>query len=220
VSTEKLQDDFLASQIIDRGEQWVRWYPRRAHEHPEWRRAVQEFRSDEWEAGREATRWLHEDALLNHGSTVTRLMMIDGRVEGFYALASAQVTLYSRETKSLLLENLRREGLTIDDAGVFRLKPTQPASLVAWIAKRDGCDISGTEILWHAAKTALKIAEEQGNIALVLDPWDETTAESIWRQPPYNFKQSAPLKTDEKSDGDSRPRRLWHTLMGSNEGPV
>jgi hypothetical protein len=219
------KDDLLASSIVDRGETWARWYPSRAREQHEWVQAVQQFQAMDTEAGREATRWLKEDSLLNHGSTVTRIMLLEGRVEGFYALASAQVKLFSRDHKTLLKGSLYREGLTMADAGAFRLKPTQPASLVAWIAKREGSEISGAEILWHAAKTALKIAEEQGNIALVLDPWDDITAERVWSKPPYNFKPSAPLKAFESGDSEQttqppRPRRLWRTLMSSDEGPV
>jgi hypothetical protein len=123
------------------------------------------------EAGREAAAWLRDRALDEYGSSITYLMLRKGRVEAFYALCSAEVLLTGGDRTKLF------RGSRANSHEVSR---RQPASLIAWAAKRtDGGGNCGALIMGHALATAWEVAELQGNIALVLDPYDEQTAE-MW----------------------------------------
>ena len=82
--------------------------------------------------------------------------------------------------------------------------PVQPAALIAWLAKDRRAEINGIELVYHAVVTARRVAEEQGAIALVLDPFD-AASERIWTSPPYNFRRSlTPV---------GGLRRLWMPLF-------
>jgi hypothetical protein len=84
----------------DQGERWVRWVPDVEHQDPALARQVGAFEPVDTPAGQAAARWLKEKALINHPSTVTRLLLRDERVEGFYAICSAQVRLSQRDARS------------------------------------------------------------------------------------------------------------------------
>lgn len=178
----------LPSVVSDRGQLWVRWTPEVADREPDVAAAVESFEAVDTEAGRAATAWLKERALLDYRSSVTHLMIIEDRVEAYYSLASAQVELRQSDRRKVEAEH-----------------PVQPAALITWIAKHRYAQTSGIEVLAHAAGTALNVAEHQGVVALVLDPYDDDTAE-MWKRPPYRFK---PSRTRAPS---GRPR-LWRSLL-------
>lgn len=193
-------DNSLLSFLEERGEDWIRWTPDTAKA-PELAAAVQAFEPLGCDAGHEAASWLKQTALQNHGSTVTYLMVADGRVEAFYAICSAQVRLTKRERRDL---RDREEELL--------LHPIQPASLLAWIARhRDSSNGLGYQILLHALSTAQAVAELQGNIAFVLDPFDEESAE-MWDRS-YGFRRS-------QEELRSGLRRRWMPLLPPAEHEV
>jgi len=168
-------DARLALRALRDGEEtWVRFTPEvvldLGDEQETLLAAVADFEARDCPAGRAAAEWLRENALDNHGSTVTYLMLRARRVEGFYALSSAQVRLSMRHRRELAGDRGQR---------YLSLRPLQPASLVAWIAKRNGAATTGRELLMHAFSTALQASELQASIALVLDPYDEETA-AMW----------------------------------------
>src|SRR5215213_1222195 len=78
-----------------------------------WRRACRTSSRKDTEGGRAATDWLKYHSLANHPSTVTRLVVRAGLVEGFYALCSAEVRLTQRHRKKL----------EEDDENTHRLHP-------------------------------------------------------------------------------------------------
>lgn len=86
--------DFLADQGTG---EWVIWTKALAEEEPELREAVAVFDSRDNPAGRAATEWLREEALDNHPSTVTQLLVKDRRVEAFFALCSGHVKFSQRD---------------------------------------------------------------------------------------------------------------------------
>lgn len=177
-------------------ETWYVWSPD-LEDDPEYEKiagAVEEFESLDTAPGRDATRWLREEALDNHPSTITRLMVLDDRVEGFYAISSAHIRLSQRHRKRAL-RNHR----------AHRLHPEQPASLIPWLAKRWDAKIDALPLILHAAYIASEVAELQGNIALAIDPYDEDVAE-IWTKR-YGFRASS----QDASEGKSR--RLWLPLF-------
>jgi len=180
---------------LDSGQIWVRWTPEVADDYPSIANAVADFRAKGTEQGKEAalaaTHWLKERSLPNYRTTVTWLMLNSAEdfVEGYYSLASAQVELRTDHRKAL-------------DSSEY---PIQPAALITWIAKDERTHISGKQLLAHAVGIAVKVAQWQGVVAIVLDPFNDKTAK-IWRAAPYNFKSSMTRSADGR-------RRLWRHLV-------
>lgn len=182
----------LVEEKVDarRADTWIKWTPETAVASPELVEMVEDFDAGPSEAGVASTRFLQEEALDNHGSTITRIMVWNGRVEGFYALCSASVELRQSDRKR---------------AGGYR-HAVQPASLIAWMARDHRCDLRGPEIVMHAFATARRVAADQGSVALVLDPFD-AASEAVWLSDRYAFRRSA---TEVKGI-----RRLWMPLQPS-----
>ena len=180
------------------GESWHVWSPQVADDsaYSYLADGVLEFESKDTDSGRAATDWLKYQALANHPSAVTRLVVRDGRVEGFYALCSAEVKLTQRSRKEL------RE----DEENTHRLHPRQGASLIAWVAKHREATIPGELILLHAIWVATTVAGLQGNILLTVDSFDESIAE-FW-QDRYGFRMSRSAD----DGGPDRLLRLWLPL--------
>jgi hypothetical protein len=138
---------------------------------------IEAFQSIDKPAGDAATRWLKEDARHNHPSTVTYVLVSDHRVEGYFALASSSVTLTQRHRRQLA-----------PGQQDYELAPTQGASLIAWLAKHVDAEVAGERILHYAIFIALKVARMQGTPVLVVDPYDEESAE-LWMDR-YGFRRS------------------------------
>jgi hypothetical protein len=170
--------------------------------------AIEEFESLDNPAGRAAMNWLRNDALDWDGTTLTYMMLFGGRVEGFYAAASQSVLLSQRDVRRL-------RG---DQASVINIPRRQPATFIAWLAKHRDATTRGLRILEHAFSTATQVAELQGNIALVLDPYDEATA-AMWLAMDVGFRRSSRDKFDDGHQNgsvDDRPRRLWMPLRDAD----
>jgi hypothetical protein len=89
-------------------------------------------------------------------------------------LASAQVALRGQHREAL--------GLSGDIVNV-------PAALIAWIAKDTQSDVDGSDLLRHAAATARRAATLQATAVIVLDPFDEASAQ-MWRER-FGFRPSS-----------------------------
>jgi hypothetical protein len=111
------------------------------------------------------------------------LLVAQGRVLGYCALASSQIGLSRRQREEV--------------GSAYR---TTPATLVAWVAKARDADIDGAVLLRHADAVARRVDRLQATCALVADPFDEDVAE-MWRER-YGFRDSP--------GEDSR--RLWLPL--------
>jgi hypothetical protein len=188
--------DFLE----DQGGEWIIWTPELAAKEPEIVDAVRAFNSLDIPAGRAASNWLKESSLDNHPSTVTQLLLKDGRVEAFFALCSGQAKLSQRHRKKLL-----RRGVGLyPGRRLHELHPLQPVALIAWLAKASDSDFPGDEILLQASAAAIEVVEisGQGQIGIALDPFDDETAD-FWKKR-YRFRTSQEL------DGRSC---LWRTIM-------
>lgn len=175
---------------------WHQWTPANAASevYEDIGEAVEEFESLDTPAGQAATVWLKEHALPNHPSTITYLLVLGGRIEGYFALASSSVELTQRHRKQL--KRGQRN---------YPLDPTQGASLVAWIAKHRDAVVSGRSLFLYAISVAREAADRQGTVAIVLDPYDDETAER-WAEH-YGFKRA-------RTPGGRRPR-LWIPLHPS-----
>jgi hypothetical protein len=194
-----MPDNALLSFLEERGEDWIRWTPDTARA-SDLAAAVEAFEPVDRDAGHRAAEWLKTDALRNHGSTVTYLMVVGGRLEAFYAICSAQVRLTQRD----------RPALRSDEEELL-LSPVQPASLLAWLGKHRDAEVDGHQVLLHALGTAQAVAELQGNIAFVLDPYDEQTAD-FWQRR-YGFRRS-------QEELRSGLRRLWMPLLPPPDYPT
>lgn len=200
----------------DCGGDWVLWTPELASSEPEIFQAIDQFESRDCDAGKAATSWLKESALDNHPSTVTQLLVLDGRIEAFFALCSGQVRLSQRQRKRLL----RRGTGLYPGKRLHELLPTQPVALIAWLAKHKESDIPGEEILLQASAAALEVIEVigQGQIAIALDPFDRETSD-FWKRE-FDFKSSQLPKKEGEDEEDEEDEetdevlaRLWRTLM-------
>lgn len=197
-------DARITRSAFDDGEAaWVRFTPEVLEDLGEDRHllldAVEEFESLDNPAGRAATGWLQNDALSWHGSTLTYLMLLDRRIEAYYAVTASSVLLSQRD---------RRRGDLPPG-----LPPRQPATLIAWLAKHRDATTPGLTILHHAFAVALLVSELQGTIALVLDPYDESTARMWVDMPDVQFRRSAAERdAGDHGAGGEKPRRLWMPL--------
>ena len=158
---------------------WYRWTPANAarSEYAGIARAVSEFESLDTDGGREAARWLREDALPDHPSTVTHILFAEERIDGYFAIASGSATL---------LQEDRRELQSSDPE--YLPAPHQGASQVEWIARHREGSTSGETIINYALSLALRVARIQGTPLAVLDPFDHDNAR-MWEER-YGFRRS------------------------------
>jgi hypothetical protein len=175
--------DALAAALSDPQPSWLTLTPQR-NPPDELCALLDRFDAGARDAARAATVWLREQALGSHTTARTRLLLRDGAIAGYYALASAQVALTQADRKRLGVQPVR-----------------VPAALVAWIAKDYRVEQDGRDLLLHAAATARRAADLQATTVLVVDPFDAKTA-AMWRQR-YGFRRSAEA---------GERRRLWLAL--------
>lgn len=169
---------------LNQGEYWYRWRPEFAESaaYADIAEAVENFEPVDNNAGHAAAAWLKHSSLNDYPSTATWLAYYKQRIEGFFAICSAEITLYERQRK----KHLSRRGRSRE----HRLHPQQPASLITWLGKHAKASLPGDSILSYAAHIATQVAELQGNIALVVDPYDDETAK-FWRDR-YGFRSANP----------------------------
>lgn len=183
----------------DEGEFWYRWRPAFAESaaYADIAEAVQAFKPVDNDAGHAAAEWLKNSSLDDYPSTATWLAYYNQRIEGFFAICSAEITLSERQRH----ERLGREGRSDE----HQLHPKQPASLITWLGKHADAMMAGDSIIRYAAYIATQVAELQGNISLVVDPFDGET-EKFWRER-YGFRSAKP-------EG-----RLWIPLHEEEDEP-
>lgn len=166
---------------------WLRW----DREHlgdGDLAQKIAEFESLDKPAGREASRWLREDAFANDGLTKTRVLVSEERVEGFIATCFGSVDLTRGGEKRLGVPR--------------RLQRRQvPAFIVCWVAKHRASEVPGAQLMLTAVALARDAKRNSGLAALALDPHDEEVAE-MWRGAPWHFRKC-------RDRGDSRPTRLY-----------
>ncbi|HWT95838.1 MAG TPA: hypothetical protein VN238_22750 [Solirubrobacteraceae bacterium] len=142
------------------------------------------------DAGHASARWLRDHALDAPPTSATRLLVRDGVLLGFYALANGQAELSSSHQKRL---GSRR--------------PTQPAVVLTQIARHaDAPPGTGRDLVNAALSTARRVTEYSAATVLALDPYDEATAE-MWRAR-YGFRTS-------RTGAAGGLKRLWTPLHRS-----
>lgn len=172
---------------------WYKWTPEVAADprNAELANGVREFRSERSDAGREAARWLREDALEDHPNTVTYLLWTGVRVDGYFALASGSVELAMDDRLEFT-----------PPGSEYLPPPVLGASHIEWLARNDQGDTPGHDILLYALSVAMQVADLQGTPVAVLDPYDKAVAELCEGR--YGFRRS-----QTRAGNDVR---LWLTL--------
>ncbi len=174
------EDDPTATGSLSRGivfgpgPVFLRWNSESAAEYPELVEEVAQFDAGQRDAAQQAVSWLRERSLLVPAESVARLLLDNGRLLGFYALASASTELTRSQRRALGASERR----------------TQPATLLTQIA-RDIRAPAGTGgvLLQHAWAVARRGASEIAATMLALDPYDSDTAE-MWINR-WGFRDSA-----------------------------
>lgn len=171
---------------------WYRWRPQNAESaaYEEIAEGVSTFEPVDNEAGHAGATWLKEASLLDYPSTATWLLYDGGRLHGYFAICSSSFQLRDGEQKDGIKKLLSR--------GESR---REPCSEIIWFCRHRDSAFKGRSIFLQAAYVAQQVAAIQGNIAMVVNPYDDATAKLL--QERYNFlrstKQGAlwyPLYTD------------------------
>jgi hypothetical protein len=154
---------------------WYRWRPERADSpaYEDIAEAVENFEPLDRDAGHMSAKWLKEQSLKDYPSTATWILYQDQRVQGYIAICSGNVTLHDSGRANAFRRRL--SGLP----GVRYAGELVPASEIRWIAKHVASKFDGKVLLAQAIRVAERVAEFQGNIALVVDPYDDETAEML-----------------------------------------
>lgn len=169
--------------------EWLEWTEEVAGEREDAARAVAAFTSLDNAAGREAARWLREDAAGAYPATVTRLLLAEGAVQGFYSLSMGAVELSTSHQRVASVTH-----------------PRQGAVLITWLARSSTPALeSVTELLLrHAVGIGRRAARDVGATVLALDPFDEATA-ALWQER-WRFRRS-------RTQLPGKPHRLWQPLF-------
>jgi len=186
---------------VSRGETrgWYRWRRQYADDiaYADIAEAIEAFRPIDNPAGHDSARWLKQYSADDYPSTATWLFYEDRRVHGFFSICSGNVQLH---------DDGRKRGFRRVISGLPGRRYAgllEPASEIRWWGRHVESTITGRELLEQATLVATEVAEIQGNIALVIDPYDEATAKMLLDQ--YDFFRSA------------KHGQLWLPLQGQEE---
>jgi hypothetical protein len=143
---------------------WFRWRPGREKQlgFEDVARAVEEFEPVPRKAGYAAAAWLREEALRDFPATATWLNYENARLEGFFAIQSGSFHLKEKATHRLPGRGIRK-----------------PASQIIWMCKHAEAEIRGDRLISRAVGIASEVATMQGNIALVINPYDGPTGKML-----------------------------------------
>lgn len=179
---------FRAS-VFGPGPVFVHWTAARATEYPELAAQVADFDAGDRDAALHAASWLRDRSLVQPSESVARLLLDEGRLLGFYALASGSAELTVSQRRKL-------EGSS---------RRTQPATILTQIAReRRSPPGTGAQMVQHAIAVARRAASEIAATVLAVDPHDADTMDMWMRR--YGFEESA------GSVGGADEPRLWIRL--------
>lgn len=164
---------------------WLRWRPEYLDSiaYKEVVEAINAFEPVDNKAGRMSAKWLKEEALVDDKMTGTWLMYMNGRLQGYVSVCSGNASLHDDGRANAFRRTLR--GLP----GVRYAGELIPASEIRWMGRHVKSAFSGEVLLNHAMRIASEVAELQGNTALVIDPYDDDTADLLLER--YRFLRSA-----------------------------
>jgi hypothetical protein len=141
------------------------------------------FKPVDNDAGRMSARWLREEALRDDKMTGTWLFYRNQKQQGYVSICSGNISLHDDGRANAFRRTL--QGLP----GVRYAGELIPASEIRWMGRHVEAEFKGEVILRHAARIASEVAELQGNSALVVDPYDDDTADFLLEK--FDFLRSA-----------------------------
>ncbi len=180
----------LSQETLERPRAYVRADQKVVEALPTLGKAIDAFDPIPGPAGESVAIWLKERALREPQEATVRVRLSHGKVTGVYALCAAQVALSGGDRAQL--------------GGVHYR--TQPAILIAQFARAADTPGIGDELLSHAVDKARLALAYVGATVLVVDPFDEDTAQ-MWRER-FGFQDS-----QQPVPGDPRLHRLWFSLQ-------
>jgi hypothetical protein len=149
---------------------WVPWTPATAESADQGlSEAIQAFEPLPNEAGSACARWLRESSLMQWPQTVTWVLHRNELIEGFIAMRSGIVELDLPRAK------VWEQGETIP----------WPCSVVEWMCRREGEDFDGKRLINQAIYRARQVGETQGNVALVIEPFNPRIREILLNEHDY-----------------------------------
>lgn len=158
---------------------------------------IDAFEPLEFEAAEKAKAWLETNVSAGNLPLKTYLVFSeDGtRLFGFFVLDSEEVRVAPEDVPIMQVRH------TIDDPRAER----QHAVKLVWIARSRSSDPGfGNELFDHA----LVVAFEDGGCALMVEPYDEETAERLWIE---HFHLRKPR------EGTTGWTCLWHALRPADQ---
>lgn len=177
-----------SSVLLGPEEVFVHWTPSVADAVPEVVDAIAGFKPIYCAAGWACAAWLRDRALREPHESATRLLLKDGAVLGFYALANGAAQLARRDREELEVRYV-----------------TQPAVILTQIARAEAAPGVGETLLLHAIGVARRSTQYSAATVFALDPHDDKTSE-MWRERGFRESELGPPGRD---DG---PKRLWIPL--------
>jgi len=154
-------------------------------------RAIERFQAPSGRAGNAAAAWLRERALRETSHIATYVLLVEGRVAGFYSLGMSEVELRSQHRK-----------------GMSASHPRLGAVLILWLARAADASVGAATIFRHAVGIAQIGSRRVGAAVIAVDPFDAGT-DDYWRHH-FGFRASLTKRTD--ADGEPRSR-LWLPLF-------
>jgi hypothetical protein len=154
----------------DAADGWVPWIPATAESADTGLTdAIGTFEPLNYIAGAAGARWLKESSLMQWPQTVTWVLYRDGLIEGFIALRSGIVEL------------------PLARARVWEKQVTYrwPCTVVEWMCRRDGDAFDGKRLINQAIYRAREVGKTQGNVALVIEPFDAKIKEILLKEHDY-----------------------------------
>jgi hypothetical protein len=154
-------------------------------------RAIERFGAPPGRAGDAAASWLKGRALKEVGHIATYVLLVKGKVAGFYSLGMSEVELRTQHRKEVSASH-----------------PRQGAVLILWLARAADTSVDAETILRHAVGVARIGSRRVGAAVIAVDPFDAAT-EDYWREH-FGFRASLTKRRD--ADGEERSR-LWMPLL-------
>jgi len=167
--------------------EWIHLTAEQLSADPALIRAIERFEAPPGHAGAAAASWLKERALREVSHIATYVLLIKGKVAGFYSLGMSEVELRTQHHKEVLASH-----------------PRQGAVLILWLARA----ADAATILRHAVGIGQIGSRRVGAAVIAVDPFDSAT-EDYWRQH-FGFRASLTKRRD--ADGEQRSR-LWMPLL-------
>ena len=174
--------------------EWIHLTAEQLSADPALVRAIERFRAPSGNAGNAAASWLKGRALWETSHIATYVLLIKGKVAGFYSLGMSEVELRTQQ----------RRGLSASH-------PRQGAVLILWLARAREADVEAATILRHAVGIAQIGSRRVGAAVIAVDPFDAAT-EDYWRK---HFGFRASLTKRPGADGTERSP-LWLPLFPGN----